>query len=115
MNQPQRNIMQLQEYDNADVYRVACSCGDTDHDVITWIEVRTDSDINEVEATFFVHGTSPTWTPGWSRWRAIWNLLWHGYHRSEHTLLLDQASAENFARALTHSVGRLKNQVDQKT
>lgn len=109
--EPTLGIMRLEHYDDADVYRVACSCGDYTHDVTAWVEVKSDTDIDEVEATFFVEGQSPTWSPGWRRWRAVWNLLWHGYHRSEHTLLLSAEAAANFAQALQHSADRLARKV----
>lgn len=109
--EPWLGIMRLEHYDNADVYRVACSCGDYTHDVTAWVEVTQDKDIDEVEATFFVEGQSPTWSPGWRRWRAVWDLLVHGRHRSEHTLLMSREAAENFAQALQHSADRLAKKV----
>ena len=109
--EPWLGIMRLEHYDNADVYRVACSCGDYTHDVNAWVEVTQDQDIDEVEATFFVEGQSPTWSPGWRRWRAVWDLLVHGRHRSEHTLLMSAEAAANFAQALQHSADRLAKKV----
>ena len=109
--EPALGIMRLEHYDDADVYRVACSCGDYTHDVTAWVEVKSDTDIDEVEATFFVEGQSPTWSPGWRRWRAVWDLLMHGRHRSEHTLLMSAEAAANFARALQHSSSRLAKKV----
>ena len=109
--EPAMNIMQTSRYQDADSYRIACSCGDTDHDVHAWIEVRPESDIKEVEVTFYIHGRSPDWRTGWNRWRAAWNLLWHGFHESEHTLLLTDESAENFAHALQQSSDRLTKKV----
>ena len=109
--EPWLGIMRQAHYDDIDVYRVACSCGDPRHDVTAWVEVKSDTDIDEVEATFFVEGQSPTWSPGWRRWRAAWDLLIHGRHRSEHTLLMSPEAAENFARALQHSAHRLTKKV----
>ena len=109
--EPALGIMRLEHYDDADVYRVACSCGDYTHDITAWVEVKSDSDIDEVEATFFVEGQSPTWRSGWRRWRAIWDLLVHGRHCTEHTLLMSAEAAENFARALQHSAERLAKKV----
>jgi len=109
--EPALNVMQTNRYEDAEAYRVACSCGDQDHDVTTWIEVRPESDIQEVEVTFYIHGRSPDWKAGWNRWRAAWNLLWRGYHESEHTLLLTAEAAENFAQALQQSSERLTKKV----
>lgn len=100
--------MQTGRWPDVDVYRVACSCGDHDHDVTAWIEAREESDVQEIELTFFVHGRSPDWRQGWSRWRAIWNLLWHGQHESENTLLLDRQAALNLSSAILASVDRLE-------
>ena len=109
--EPAMNIMQTDRYEDAEAYRIACSCGDQDHDVHAWIEVRPDSDIQEVEVTFYIHGRSPDWKAGWNRWKAAWNLLWHGRHESEHTLLLRDESAKNFAQALQQSRDRLTKKV----
>jgi hypothetical protein len=73
--------------------------------------VRPESDIAEIEVTFFVHGRSPDWRSGWNRWRAAWNTLWHGYHESEHTLLLTPEAAENVVQALQQSSDRLTKKV----
>jgi hypothetical protein len=108
VHSPAQGIMRLDRWPDADVYRVACSCNDNDHDVTAWIEVKPESDIQEVAVTFFVHGRSPDWRSGWNRWRAAWNLLWQGYHESEHTLLLDQTAAMNVVTAIQESVDRLQ-------
>jgi hypothetical protein len=105
---PALGIMRTAQYDDADVYRVACSCGDHNHDVLAWIEAREETDLREIEVTFFLHGRSPSWKEGWSRWRAIWDLLWHGHHESENTLLLDRQAALNLSSAIRASVDRLE-------
>jgi len=104
--------MRLDRWPDADAYRVACSCGDIDHDVTTWIEVKPESDISEVAVTFFVHGRSPDWRSGWRRWRAAWNLLWRGYHESEHTLLLTREAGMNLSQAIQTSIQRLEKPSD---
>jgi len=109
--QPAMGIMQTDRYDDAEAYRVACSCGDDGHDLHAWIEVRTDADIREVETTFYVTGESPWWRPGWNRWQAAWNLLVHGRIETERTLLLTQEATENFAHALLNSAERLTKKV----
>ena len=100
--------MRLNRWPDADAYRVACSCGDSDHDVTTWIEVQPESDIQEVEITFYVQGRSPHWRPAWNRWRAAWDMLWQGYHESEHTLLLTREAGMNFSSAILASIQRLE-------
>jgi hypothetical protein len=111
---PSRNIMNTGRWQDSQSYRVACDCGDHRHDVTMWIELEPDADIKSVTATFYVEGESPAWRTGWNRWRAIWNLLWHGRHTVEHALILDQESAMNLARALEQSVRTLTSEVDQK-
>jgi len=109
---PAQGIMRVDQWPDADVYKVSCSCSDPDHDVVTWIEVQPESDIQEVSITFFVNARSPNWRKGWNRWRAAWNMLWHGAHESEHTLLLDQQAALNFSQAIVASIDRLKKTSD---
>jgi hypothetical protein len=105
---PVEGIMRVGQWPDTDVYRVACSCSDPDHDVVTWIEVQPESDIREVAITFFVNTRSPDWRKGWNRWRAAWNLLWHGCHESEHTLLLTREAGMNLSSAILASVQRLE-------
>jgi hypothetical protein len=109
---PAQGIMSVGHWPDADVYKVSCSCSDPDHDVVTWIEVQSESDIREVAITFFVNTRSPDWRKGWNRWRAAWDLLWHGRHESEHTLLLDPQSARNFSSAIVASIDRLEKPSD---
>jgi hypothetical protein len=109
--EPTLNIMQTNQFEQAESYRVACSCGDDGHDLHAWIEVRTDADIGEIETTFYVTGESPWWRPGWNRWQAAWNLLVHGRIETERTLLLRAETAEAFARALLESTERLTKKV----
>jgi len=112
--QPAHGIMLLDRWPDTDSYRVACSCGDSGHDVTAWIEVKEEQDVQEVEVSFFVHGRSPDWRPGWSRWRAIWNLLWQGHHESENTLLLDRQAALNLSSAIQASIDRLEESIKSK-
>lgn len=91
-------------WDDARSFRVGCSCHDADHDVDVWIETKADEEINEVEVGFYVEGTSPYWSRGWNRFRAAWEILLLGYHRSEHHLLLRKQAALNLADAIKTSV-----------
>lgn len=94
-------------WDDARSFRVGCSCTDPNHDVNVWIEVQPDNEIHEVTVGFYVEGTSPTWSKGWNRFRAAWQILTRGFHRSEHHLLLKPQAAVNMANAIKTSVEML--------
>lgn len=99
---PAKGVMMTGRWSNAVCYHVECECADPDHAVKTWIEVNGDPEVEHVDLSFYVNTTTPVWRA--SRWRAVWNLLTHGYHEAQHTLILDQQAAINLAAAIQDSV-----------
>lgn len=101
---PAQGISIDADYDNARVFNVECDCTADDHAVKMWIEVNRDQDIPDVEVTFYV----TTWTPWFSRWQervgAALNILFKGVHKQQHSMLLNQQSALNFAEAIKSTV-----------
>ena len=96
-------------------FRVACDCHSTDHDVNAWIEIDPDHEHRTVDVEFFVEGTTPFWQKGFSRVRAAWNMLVHGYHREQHCLILRGQAARNFAAAIETSVQELEKPSDSRS
>ena len=110
MNQqtPAEGIMSLGRWNDAHSFRIECDCSNADHDVVAWIEVSRDRECKTVDVEFFVEGTTPFWQEGFSRVRAAWNMLVHGYHREQHCLILRGQAARNFAAAIETSVQELE-------
>lgn len=105
---PAQSISCTGVWDDARSFRIGCDCHDADHDVNMWIETKTDKEIDQVEVGFYVEGTSPYWSQGWNRFRAAWEILLLGYHRSEHHLLLGKQAAINLAAAIQDTVKNLE-------
>ena len=114
MNQqtPAEGIMSTGSWKDTRSFRVACDCHSTDHDVNAWIEVGTDHEHRTVDIEFFVEGTTPFWTQGFSRIRAAWRMLVYGYHQEEHHLILKGQVARNFVSALDSSIQELEKLSD---
>lgn len=110
---PAKGVMVTGQWPDAVCYHVECECSDPDHAVRTWVEVNGDDEFRHVDLSFHVNTTTPFWRV--SRWRAIWDLLIHGYHRGQHTLILDQQAAANLAEAITASVQKLEKNTNKKT
>lgn len=98
---PAQGIMQTADFGDAQSYKVACSCGHTDHNHDVWIELEPD--INEISVTVYTHVASHN-----NRWRLIWQLLTQGYIKLETSLLLNEQQALNYAETVKRSVKQLK-------
>jgi hypothetical protein len=103
---PAKGITLTGKWPDAVAYRVECECSDPDHAAVVWMEVNGDPEIKNVDLSFYVNTTTPFWSM--SRWQAIWNLLTHGHHQGQHTLLLDSQSAINLAAAIQDTVKKLE-------
>ena len=96
-DKPLMNIMQIKDFEDAKVFRVACDCTSNDHGLDLWIEAKKDEEFSQVDLSFYVKGTSPFWDKKWNRFKAAWQMIWNGYHEWEHVLILDSESAKNLA------------------
>lgn len=105
---PAQGIMKTADYGDAKSFRVACECTDPGHDVNAWIEIDSDREIREITLGFYVETQTPFWSKGFNRFKAAWDLLVKGSHRSEHHLVLNRSSAENFAQAITDSIKEIE-------
>lgn len=105
---PAQGIMLDSVYDDSKSYTIACDCHDGNHQVHMWIELDSDQDINLVNMTFYVNTTTPFWKQGFSRVRAAWDILVHGYREDQHTLLLSKQAALNVADTITQVVKELE-------
>ncbi len=107
---PAEGISVTSIWDDARSFRIQCECTDSNHDADMWIEINKEKDLPSIELAFYVN----TWTPYFSNWgerlRAVFNILFKGVHRQQHTLLLTKQAAINVANAITSSVQLLEEQ-----
>lgn len=107
MNKPAKNIMKTGEWSDADAYRVACECHHHDHDLDVWIEVETDQEADEITLTFHKELHTPTWEPGFNRFREALRVLFFGHSRHAGTIILRREVAQNLLDAVKSSIDRL--------
>ena len=111
---PAEGILTTGIWDDAHSFRIGCECTDSEHDVDAWLEVNRDADLPGVELVFYVN----TWTPYFANWgerlQAVYNILFKGVHRQQHTLLLKKQAALNVANAIKTTVERLSNSKSSK-
>lgn len=105
---PAHGIMLDSNYGDSKAYTIACDCHDGDHQVHMWIELVGDKDCQDVNMIFYVNTTTPFWKQGFSRVRAAWDILVHGYREDQHTLLLSKQAALNVADTITQVVKELE-------
>ena len=107
---PAQGISTTGIWDDARSFRIGCECTDSNHDVNMWIEISTEKDMPSIEMAFYVD----TWTPYFSNWgerlRAVYDILFKGVHKQQHTLLLNKQAALNVADAITSTVQLLEKQ-----
>lgn len=104
---PAMGILQTNEYKDAKVFKVECSCQDPDHAVDMWIEVDADQ-VYDVVVSFYVTTKTPFWKDGFSRIKTAWQVLTTGIHKSENHLYLGDQAAMNLAFAINDNIKILK-------
>lgn len=95
---PAEGIMQTNDWGDSRVYRVMCTCGDSNHEHNMWVE----ADESEVSVTIYTTASSNFWTK--TRWHAIWTLLTKGYIDTESTVIMRKQQAVNYAHTLLSAV-----------
>jgi hypothetical protein len=91
---PAQGIMKTNDWGDSKVYRIACNCGDPDHDHNVWIE----SDVSEITVSIYTTTKTNFWSK--TRWYHIWKLLTKGYIDTESTVCLTKQQALNYAETL---------------
>lgn len=101
---PAQGIMLQADFGNSRNFKVECDCTSDDHAVHMWIEVDKDTDVQEVEVSFYVN----TWTPCWQGWgqrlQAVYEILFKGVHKQEHHMILNRQAALNLAKTIENTV-----------
>lgn len=105
---PSEGILLINDFVDAKSYRIVCDCGSNNHDVDMWIEVSKDNDIKSVDLTFYVVTRNKYWENWRQRLDMIFDILFKGQTKQEHTLILNQQSAINLANTIIEDVNILK-------
>jgi hypothetical protein len=115
METPAQGIMLDREYGGSKTYTIGCDCHNPEHAVNMWIELEGDGDCRDVTMTFFVNTTTPFWKEGFSRVKAAWDILVHGYREDQHSLILNKRAALNVANTITTVIKELEEKKDDKS
>ena len=98
MQIPAEGIMQTNNWGNSKVYRIACNCGDENHNHNMWVE----ADDCDIVVTIYTTGKTNFWSK--TRWYHIWTLLTKGYIDTESAVHLNKQQALNYAETLKSAI-----------
>ncbi len=113
-NKPLIQIMQVSDCPDWKSYRVACECTDPSHDLDMSIGVEPDPEVRTINLEFYIQGRSPSWSQGWNRWRAMWQLLTQGQIRLEQHVLLSPQGAQNLVDAISGSIEQIQQHLKEQ-
>lgn len=105
---PAQGILKQHDWGQAKVYRVTCSCTDSDHDHNFWVEANEDG---EISATIYTTTVTTFWSV--NRWQQIWQLLTRGYIKSEVSISMTQQQTLNYAETLKCAIQDIRDFQDQ--
>jgi hypothetical protein len=95
---PAEGIMKTNDWGDSKVYRVACECGDENHNHNMWVE----ADDHNIFVTIYTTGKTNFWSK--TRWHHIWTLLTKGYVDTESSVHLKKQQAFNYAHTLLSAI-----------
>jgi hypothetical protein len=98
MQIPAEGIMKTNDWGDSRVYRIACNCGDENHNHNMWIE----ADEHDIIVTIYTTTKTNFWSK--TRWYHMWTLLTKGYIDTESTVCLNKQQALNYAETLKSSI-----------
>jgi hypothetical protein len=98
MQIPAEGIMKTNDWGDSRVYRIACNCGDENHNHNMWVE----ADDGDITVTIYTTGKTNYWSK--TRWYHIWTLLTKGYIDTESTVCLTKQQALNYAETLKSAI-----------
>ena len=99
---PAEGIMKTNDWGDSKVYRIACNCGDENHNHNMWVE----ADDCDISVTIYTTGKTNYWSK--TRWYHIWTLLTKGYIDRESTVCLTKQQALNYAETLKSAIEDLE-------
>ena len=95
---PAEGIMQTNDWGDSRVYRIACNCGDENHNHNMWVE----ADDHDIQVTIYTTGETNYWSK--TRWYHIWTLLTKGYIDTESSVHLTKQQALNYSATLKNAI-----------
>ena len=95
---PAEGIMQTNDWGDSRVYRIACNCGDENHNHNMWVE----ADDHDIQVTIYTTGKTNYWSK--TRWYHIWTLLTKGYIDTESIVHLTKQQALNYSATLKNAI-----------
>jgi hypothetical protein len=95
---PAEGIMKTNDWGDSRVYRIACNCGDENHNHNMWVE----ADDGDITVTIYTTGKTNYWSK--TRWYHIWTLLTKGYIDTESTVCFSKQQALNYAETLKSAI-----------
>ena len=95
---PAEGIMKTNDWGNSKVYRVACNCGDENHNHNVWVE----ADGYDITVTIYTTGKTNWWSK--TRWYHIWTLLTKGYIDTESAVCMSGQQALNYSETLKNAI-----------
>ena len=95
---PAEGIMKTNDWGDSKVYRIACNCGDENHNHNMWV----DADDCDIVVTIYTTGKTNYWSK--TRWYHIWTLLTKGYIDTESSVHLNKQQALNYAETLKSAI-----------
>jgi hypothetical protein len=95
---PAEGIMKTNDWGDSKVYRIACNCGDENHNHNMWVE----ADDHDIQVTIYTTGKTNYWSK--TRWYHIWTLLTKGYIDTESSVHLNKQQALNYAETLKSAI-----------
>jgi len=99
---PAEGIMKTNDWGDSRVYRIACNCGDENHNHNMWVE----ADDHDIVVTVYTTGKTNYWSK--TRWYHIWTLLTKGHVDFETNIHLSEQSALNYGETLKQAVYDVK-------
>jgi len=111
-----KKLMELNSYEDGDsMWRVACECGDSDHDVVLWFEA--DREIKSVTLNLSMQvGVYPKWREGFGAWledkvervKFAAKVLFTGYATVQGDVILDETGVRAMQEALKKGLAHAK-------
>lgn len=100
---PAQGIMKTGSWGSSMSYKVACDCGQPDHEHNVWVEAE-DTGINVI---VYVNVKSPFWSM--NRFKQIWALLTKGYLQHETVITMSEQEALNYSETLKTAIQDAKD------
>ena len=94
--------MQTNDWGDSKVYRIACGCGDENHNHNMWVE----ADDCDIQVTIYTTSKTNFWSK--TRWYHIWTLLTKGYIDTESSVHLNKQQALNYSATLKNAIDDLE-------